>query len=717
VTAQQFGSEKGPASMIDSAMAHPSAVRPQPRLRPDVARLFLEPSSVAIVGASASTGTAYKAGGRAVLDHLGVYGFEGEVTVVHPTAEEIEGRRAVRSLRDLTEPPDVVVIAVPAARVRGVLEDCAAIGARQALVLTAGFGDMGADGLALERSLLDYAREHGINVVGPNSTGLVTARSGLAMSMTSVLTAGKPLTVGTLAVIAQSGAIGSTVVERARDGGVGVSHIVSTGNQRDMDVPDFISYFARTPEVEAVALYLESIRDGASFRASVEELFAAGKRLVVYLGGRTAAGEQAAASHTGKIAGRGALELALLRALGVTVVDDPDDLWVLGAAKLPAGDFPRRWGMVAYSGGMAVLATEQLSAAGVTFPELEPATAARLKEQLPEFATIPNPLDVGPGSMPEEFNGYLSAVAEDPSVGAVCVPLPMGARGWNARSVQDIMEVGQKSGKPFVVLWYGGEAVRPEVAQLRARGVLVADSPSALGRVVRSLLGPERSLDDVSKRDTGAAPARRTATGGERALRLLGDAGLDIAPMRLVQGVDAAVLAADELGYPVVVKSGDETIAHRTELGLVAVGLSAEEDVREAIARMESRAGAAPGGWLVQKMVGGGVELVISIRDAESLGLFGGVGVGGAAVELLRDIEHIPLPCDRATLDRALHRLKTAELVYGFRGSAGIDVDWLLKTLNRLGEIALEKELTEIELNPVIVDESGGRIVDALEIG
>ncbi|HVW43613.1 MAG TPA: acetate--CoA ligase family protein [Amycolatopsis sp.] len=703
--------------MIDHAMVHPSAVRPQPRLRPDVARLFLEPSSVAIVGASASTGTAYKAGGRAVLDHLGVYGFGGEVTVVHPTAEEIEGRRAVRSLRDLTAPPDVVVIAVPAGRVRAVLEDCSAIGARQALILTAGFGDMGADGLALERSLLDYAREHGINVVGPNSTGLVAARSGLAMSMTSVLTAGKPLTVGTLAVIAQSGAIGSTVVERARDGGVGVSHIVSTGNQRDMDVPDFISYFARTPDVDAVALYLESIRDGASFRAAVEELFAAGKRLVVYLGGRTAAGEQAAASHTGKIAGRGALELALLRALGVTVVDDPDDLWVLGAAKLPAGDFPRHWGMVAYSGGMAVLATEQLSAAGVTFPELEPATAARLKEQLPEFATIPNPLDVGPGSMPEEFRGYLSAVAEDPSVGAVCVPLPMGARGWNARSVQDIVEVGQQSGKPFVVLWYGGEAVRPDVAQLRARGVLVVDSPSALGRVVRSLLGPERSLDAVSTRDTGPAHARRTATGGERALRLLGDAGLDIAPMRLAQDVDDAVAAAAELGYPVVVKSGDENIAHRTELGLVAVGLAAEEDVRRAIARMESRAGAASGGWLVQKMVGGGVELVISIRDAESLGVFGGVGVGGAAVELLRDIEHIPLPCDRATLDRALHRLKTAELVYGFRGSVGIDVDWLLKTLNRLAEIALENELAEIELNPVILDDSGGRIVDALQIG
>jgi acyl-CoA synthetase (NDP forming) len=704
----------------DTAVAYVPITSRPPGLRPDVARRFLEPSSVAIVGASTSTGTAYKAGGRAVLDHLGIYGYEGDVTVVHPTATDVEGRRTIRSLREMVEPPDVVVIAVPVAHVLGVLDDCAAIGARQVLILTAGFGDMGADGLELEESLLAFAREQGINVVGPNSTGLVTVRTGLAMSMTSVLTEGEPLTVGNLAVIAQSGAIGSTVVERARDGGVGISHIVSTGNQRDMDVPDFVSYFARTPDVDAVALYLESIRDGRLFRAAVEELHAAGKRLVVYLGGRTSAGEQAAASHTGKIAGRGALELGLLHALGVTVVDDPDDLWVLGSAKLPAEGFPRQWGMVAYSGGMAVLATEQLSAAGVTFPALEPETVERLKQALPMFATIPNPLDVGPGSMPDRFRGYLEAVADDPAVGALCVPLPMGARGWNTRSMEDIVDVRHRSGKPFVVLWYGGEAVRQHVAELRRSGVLVAESPSALGRVVNALLGPDRTLGEAAPHKPVPVPTDATTTGGARALSLLADAGLDVVPMRIADDADGAVAAATEIGFPVVVKSGDEDIAHRTELGLVAVRLQSGDDVRAAVTRMQAAAGGperpAPS-WLVQKMVGGGVELVLDIRDAGRLGVFGGVGVGGAAVELLRDVEHVPLPCDRETLVRALHRLRMAELVFGFRGSRPIDVDWLLTTLNRLGEIALEHKLTEIELNPVIVGDTGGSIVDALHVG
>ncbi|BCO36271.1 acetate--CoA ligase family protein [Mycobacterium heckeshornense] len=681
-------------------------------LRAEVAKLFLEPSTVAIVGVSTSTGEAYKAGGRAVLEHLRVYGYAGEVTVIHPSATSVDGRPALRSLREMASVPDVVVIAVPAAAVLGVLEECAAVGARQALILTGGFADMGAAGHELERTLLDYAKRNGINVVGPNSTGLVNVRTGLAMSMTSVLTEGQPIAAGRIAVIAQSGAIGSTIVERARDAGVGVSHIVSTGNQRDMDIPDFISYFAGVPEVETVALYMESIRDGRRFATAVRQLDGAGKRLIAYLGGRTAAGEQAAASHTGKIIGRGALELALLRALPVIVVDDPDDLWVLGAMTAPRHGFPRRWGMVAYSGGMAVLATEQLAAAGVEFPPLSAPTIERLQAQLPTFATIPNPLDVGPGSMPAHFGGYLAAVAEDPSVQVVCVPLPMGARGWNAQSVADILAVRRDTGKPCVVLWYGGRAVDAYIRQLRDAGVLVAQSPSDLGRLVRALLGPERVFETTHAASALAATHAATI-GGARALRLLADHGLDVAPMTVCDSA-AAPAAAETLGYPVVVKSADEDISHRTEFGLVAVNLSDRAQVDDAVERMAAKWGSAAPTWLVQKMIRGGVELILTVRDAGDLGVFGTVGVGGAAVEVHRDVEHVPLPCDAATLHRALSRLRLAELLFGFRGSEPVDQNWIRQTLNRMAVLLADENFAEIEVNPAIVGGSGGAIVDAL---
>ncbi|MCX2934459.1 acetate--CoA ligase family protein [Mycobacterium sp. CVI_P3] len=681
--------------------------------RADVAKRFLEPASVAIVGVSTSTGQAYKAGGRAVLEHLKVYGYTGEVAVIHPTATSVDGVPGFPSLRDLPTVPDVVVIAVPAAAVQAVLAECAEVGARQALILTAGFADMGVAGHELERSLLDFARDNAIRIVGPNSTGLVNVRTGLAMSMTSVLTEGVPIAAGGIAVIAQSGAIGSTVVERARDAGVGISHIVSTGNQRDMDIPDFVSYFAGLPEVHTVALYLESIRDGRRFSAAVRELHGAGKRLITYLGGRTAAGEQAAASHTGKIIGRGALELALLRALDVTVVDDPDDLWVLGAMSAPRHrQFPRKWGMVAYSGGMAVLATEQLASAGVVFPPLGQSTIERLKEQLPSFAAIPNPLDVGPGSMPVQFGGYLAAVAEDPAIEAVCVPLPMGARGWNAQSVADILAVGRDTGKPCIVLWYGGRAVDPYIKELRAAGVLVAQSPSDLGRLVRALLGPERVLEPDPAPD-GEPAGRAMTVGGAQALQLLADYGLDVAPMTVCDS-SSAPRAAEGLGYPVVVKSADEDITHRTELGLVAVNLSNADQVGQAVARMAARCGAPDPTWLMQKMVTAGVELILTVRTADDLGVFGTVGIGGAAVEVHRDVEHVPLPCDPDTLHKALTRLRLAELLFGFRGGEPVDESWIGDTLNRMAALLTEQGLSEIEVNPAIVDKSGGTIVDAL---
>ncbi|WP_157180379.1 acetate--CoA ligase family protein [Protofrankia coriariae] len=684
-----------------------------------MARTFLEPRSVAIVGVSTSSAQAYKAGGRAVLDHLRVYGYQGDVTVVHPSATEVDGRRAVPSLRDIGHVPDVVVVAVPARHVLAVLQECADIGVTQTLVLTAGFADMGPDGLALEQSLLDFASEHGIAMVGPNSTGLVTVRSGLAMSMTSVLTEGEPIVPGGLAVIAQSGAIGSTVVERARLAGVGISHIVSTGNQRDMDIPDFVAFFAEHPDVATVALYVESIRDGALFSQAVERLHAAGKRLVAYLGGRTDAGEQAAASHTGKIVGRGALELGLLRALGVTVVDDPDDLWVLGAVRTTTTSFPRRWGMVAYSGGMAVLATEQLASAGVVFPALSQQTFEKVKERSPQFVAAHNPLDVGPGSMPRDFRSYLSAVAADPAVEALCVPFPMGARGWNQQSVDDVLRVMDESGKPFVVLWYGGYALRPYIEQLRARGVLVAEKPSDLGRLVRALLGPERTTAGeaaVADHRTAGSPS---AKGGAAALQRLAEQGVDVVAMRVLGDDPAAVAkAAAELGYPVVLKIGDEDVAHRTELGLVAVGLRSEDAVVSALGVMRERAGKegvqGTRQWLLQAMATGGVELVLTVRNAGRLGVFGSIGLGGAAVEVLRDVESVPLPCDEETLRRALSRLRTADLFFGFRGSDPVDLGWVHHTLHRMADLLHTARLREIEVNPALVGGGGGVVVDAL---
>jgi acyl-CoA synthetase (NDP forming) len=288
----------------------------------------------------------------------------------------------------------------------------------------------------------------------------------------------------------------------------------------------------------------------------------------------------------------------------------------------------------------------------------------------------------------------------------------MGARGWNAQSVADIVAVSRDTGKPFVVLWYGGRAVDPYIRELREAGVLVAQSPSDLGRLVRALLGPQRMLD-TTPAAPGESAARAATIGGAQALQLLADHSVDVAPMTVCDSARAGP-AAEALGYPVVVKSAGEDITHRTELGLVAVNLSDAGQVEQAVARMAASCEAPDPTWLVQKMVTGGVELILTVRTADDLGVFGTVGVGGAAVEVHRDVEHVPLPCDPDTLHKALTRLRLAELLFGFRGSEPVDESWIGDTLHRMAAVLTEQNMAEIEVNPAIIGKNGGTVVDAL---
>lgn len=676
---------------------------------------FLNPGSVAIVGASARGNGSYRAGGRAVLHHLLAYSYPGKILAVHPSATEIEGVPAYPSLADLPCVPECVVVAVPSERVRAVLEQCAAVGAPRALVITGGFGELGPDGALMERDIVDYARDHGIRLVGPNSTGLINVADRVAMSMTSVLTEGAELRPGGLAVVAQSGAVSSSIVERARAAGVGFAHIASIGNQVDLGADDFLTYFAEDPRVHAVSMYLESIRDRESISAGIARLRAAGKPVVALLGGRSARGEQAASSHTGKLLGRAQLELSLLESLGVHLVADPDDLWQLGAhfARRPVAERVERWGVFTYSGGMGVLAMDQLAEAGVPTPQFTAATQAHLREVLPGYVAPVNPLDIGSGAMPERFTALLQAVADDEGVDAVCVPLPMGAAGWHEPIVDGVLEVAESSGKPFVVCWYGGDGAREHLLRLRAAGIVTTETPTELGRLVAALTspatGPVDTLGDAASRVDDA----RQVVGGAAALQTLADAGISVVPERVCDSADDAVAAASSLGYPVVVKSAAEHVRHRLELGLVKTGLETPDAVAAAVTEIGTALGQdAP--VLVQRMVDEGHELVLAVRSAGTLGLFGGIGLGGSAVELLNDVRYFPLPCDEQAVRATLARLRGGDALLGFRGQESVDVGWLCRTMQAMSDCLSAAGFAEIEVNPAIVSSSGGYVVDAL---
>lgn len=675
---------------------------------------FLNPNSVAIVGVSARDHGEFRAGGRAVLDHLMGYGYRGQVWPVHRTADTIAGVPAYPDLGALPGVPDCVVVAVPAPEVAEVIRQCASAGARRALVLTGGFRELGPEGSALEAEVLSVAADTKVRLVGPNSTGLVNVGGNVALSMTSVLTAGAPLVAGSLAILTQSGAIGSSLVERARDAGIGVSHLVSIGNQSDLTAADFLAHFALDDSVRAVALYLESIPHGPALAHAVSMLHSAGKQAVALLGGRSAAGEVAAASHTGKIAGRGALETSLLRSLGLMVAEDLDDLWIIGSA-LSSHRPPRtvaRWGVLTYSGGMGVLAVDQLMEAGAQLATLSASTIARMREHLPSYVSASNPLDMGPGAMPHGFADLLACMLDDDGVDGVCIPMPMGAAGWHQPIIDAVKQA--RPDKSLLVGWYGGEAVRPYVNTLLSTGVIAVSSPTELGRLARALTEPGTGL----RVPPGTRHDRPAVTiGGHRALQLLGDAGLDVTRMQLCEGEDAVRHAARQLQAPLVLKSAAEDIAHRAELGLVRAGLETPDEAADAYRAMAAghRVGdTVPFRVIAQEMVLQGRELVLVVRDAGALGWFGGVGLGGVAVEVFADLAFVPLPCTFEVFRSCLQRLRSWALWSGHRGAEPIDLGWVHSTLLRLADTGEANGWSEIEVNPAFVSGETGTIVDGL---
>lgn len=684
---------------------------PATALSPSDVALLLEPGSIALVGVSAKEGGGYKVGGRAVLHHLLTYGFPGELYPVHPTAAEIEGVRAYPSLEALPATPDCVVLAVPSGAVLGLLEECGARGIRRALLITAGFAELGEAGAALEGQVLARARELGIRLVGPNSTGLVSVAGNVAMSQTSVLTSGDPITPGGLAIMAQSGAISSSVVERANQARAGISHIASIGNQSDLGAADFLAYFAADEHVRAVAMYLESIPDGPAMAEGLRACRAADKPVVALIGGRSVVGEKAASTHTGKMLGRVELELALLRSQGVIIVDDLDDLWRLGSllAQGTRIDEVDAWAVCTFSGGMGVLTADQLTEAGARLATFTPATVERLRAGLPGYAIPINPLDIGPGPMPDGFRDLLLTVVDDEHVGGICVPLPMGGSGWHQGLVDGILAAVER-GKPVLVGWYGGAVAEHHIRVLREAGVMAVETPSDLGRLVGAVTAT-RATGAPGEDAPAPAPAPAPVLGGFEALRTVQRAGVAVAPMQWCEDAAAAVAAAEELGYPVAVKSADERISHRIELDLVRIGLQGADEVRAAADDLVKRTAA---GLIVQAMAGNGRELVLVVRDAGRLGTFAGLGLGGSAVEALGELAYVPLPCDVADLRAAVARLRGHELLLGHRGQEPVDLTWVAATLSRLGARLESDQLGEIEINPAFVGADGGIVVDAL---
>ncbi len=693
---------------------------------------LLAPRSVAIVGASPRENTL----GNNVVVNLRRFGYAGRIFPVHPSAPEVAGLPAYPALAELPEPAECAVLAVPADRIGAALEEGAAHGLKAAVVFASGFAELGAEGRARQRDLQRLCARTGIVLCGPNCLGLVNVHKRVSLYSSGIP---EGMMDGGLAIVSHSG---SACIALSTLGRFGISYLVSVGNAAVLDVADYLEYLADDSATTVVALFIETLRDPAAFARAMRMMHDAGKPVIALKVGRSAQGAAASAAHTGSLAGNWDAYQAYFRRHGVIAVDDFDELAesVELALKVRVPSRDDGVAVIAVSGGEISLVADLAERAGVRLPQLASETVARLRKVLPAFGSIGNPLDTtdrGVYDAQNVYSGSIRALADDPSVSLVAVVQDcspgLSARGSNnyRRIAQTVADAAREISKPVVFFNTAAGGLHPHVIEPFA-GTNVAVMQGARA----SLLGISRHFaharfePPVAPQTLAPDPKwrERLASGTsfmERESKaFLADHGIAVTREMLARDAEAAVQAAGEIGYPVVLKIESLDLPHKTEVGGVRVGLADAAAVEAAFAEVVASArAAAPAarleGVLVQEMVSG-LEFIAGLSRQEPFGMGVVAGAGGVLVELMRDTALELCPLDQAQAKALLARTRAGRLLQGYRGRPAGDADAFTALLVRLSQLGATYEdvLEAVDLNPVAVLEPGrGAIVlDALII-
>lgn len=688
-------------------------------------RLFY-PASVAVVGVSPKGGY-----GLGTVENLDRFGFPGRIYQVNPNHAEVAGRPAWPSLASLPEAPDAVAVAVPARATPSVVREAIAAGAGGAVTFAAGFAELGVDGRALQDELAAMGRESGVPVIGPNCVGVVNYAGRAPLWG---ITTGVRLDPGAVAVVGQSGNIVLSLMSSCSC--PPLAHAVSCGNQAVVDAIEVIDFFLEEPQVRTIIAVLESIGDVAAFRRVAERAAERAVPIVALKLGRSEQGRRAAIAHTGSLTGDAHLVDALFRECGVIPVRDLDEAGataaLLAAKRRPAG---RGLGVTASSGGECGLVSDLAIEAGLTLPDLPAAQRAAVAPLLPPFACPSNPLDitaVGWGYR-EVSRETVLALATTPgvdlvaSVGQASAYVgPLADYGWYPM-VDGLGDAAAVAPVPVVVVSTVTD-VQPELIDaLAAHGIPVLAGTQTAIRAIANVASYAEWLRD---RPAPTPPLTVDEARRARALALLpppgsggvsesvGKAiarlyGIPVPDGEMATTADDAVRVAGEVGYPVVLKIEADGLHHKTEAGGVVVGFDDDDALRAAYAALVARvAAAAPDavirGVRVERMVRGGVELVVGGMNDPMFGPVVVAGMGGILIELLRDTVHRLAPVSADGGRQMLRELRGWPLLDGFRGAPPADVDAVAFVIARVSTLLGElPEVREIDINPLVVLEHG----------
>ena len=683
---------------------------------------LFNPHSIAIVGATQDT---RRAGGQPLhsLTHLG---YAGKVYAVNPRYAEIEGRPCYASVDALPEHCDLAVIAVPATEVPNTIEACGRKGIPYAVILSAGFREIGERGAPLEARLQAALKSSGVRAVGPNCIGMMNLRSRVFAGFGAAFRK-NDWRGGPLAMISQSGGFAYSIMTFCDEAGIGFDHMVSTGNESSLNTLDFIEHFLDDEQTHLIAVYMEGINDGRRLRALGRRALEIGKPIAVWKVGNTRAGSRAAVSHTANLTEDYDYYRDAFREGGFVEIREIYDLIdaarVFRSRKRPRGN---RVAIVTTSGGAGVLITDACEHANLVLPEMTAPTLAALKPLLPDFASTANPIDVTAAIAQKEpeFSAATQAVLDDPNVDMLFLRSYPGrdALVW----AQNFAAVAAASDKPILISLTG--TIRESAAWLPtvdAAGVPWFEAPSRLVYAASVLNEFTRKCEWVGKRGTDKRAVAK------QALPLIAAHGIDelqgkacleaygiATPKRLfVAAGDEGVLTSCGLKFPVVLKVVSPDLPHKTEAGGVRIGISSIIELKQQLTIMQRsvinyKPDARIRGWLIEEMAHG-VELIIGALNNPSFGALVMVGMGGVYAELFRDVVRRYAPFSVHTARQLVLSLKAARILQGYRGKPACDIDALADAVSRVSWLIADHadQLAEVEINPMIVGKEGAGAV------
>jgi acetate---CoA ligase (ADP-forming) len=686
---------------------------------------LFKPRSIAIIGASQKELSI----GNVITKNLLHYGYTGAIYPINPKVDDIRGIRAFPTIFDVPDEIDLAHVIVPAKSVPQVIEDCGKKGVRAVIINSAGFNEMGEEGMALQKEFLANAKKYGMRIFGPNCQGVINTDPAYKAYCNFTFTFPQP---GKVSVVALSGGVGALIMQSLFDLEVGMRFYASNGNACDVSIPDIIRYYGDDPGTNAIILYTEGLSDPTEFMRVAEEVTKK-KPILAMKAGRTEAGAKAAASHTGALAGVDISTELIFEKTGILSFDNEEELcqaaMVFATQPVPRGN---RVGVITNTGGPAVIATDELINAGLVLSPLSDKAKKTLKETMLPEATIGNPVDVVATGGGIHFRSAMDVLLAEDDIDSIYINFVTAPFVDTDEVARQIVAVSQLRKKPVVCNFMTNmslERFRETAKILKEGGVPCYSYPTAAAKALGALyryskirsrvLGQAKSFADIDEKKaeviiTQAKKEGKEFLAADRVYELLGAYGIPVAKWWLANDVYEAVNAADGIGYPVVLKAEAESVVHKSDIGGVAINLRSKEEVKAAADNMKSKLGVKSLKFLVQKFLPGGKELIMGVSVKEGLGHLVMFGIGGIYVEILKDVIFKIAPVTETEAKEMLVSIKASKLLDGVRGDEAINKEAVADIIQRLSRLVTDfPVIKEMDLNPVMAFSDTAYIVDA----